>query len=90
MVKFLIIIGALFILYKLFANEARKKKATAATAKEQVRATGEMVKDPICGAFVPKDSDIRVREGEKVHCFCSFECRDKFIKQLTSQDSSSS
>lgn len=46
-----------------------------------------MVKDPICGTYVKKDSDIRVRNGEKVECFCSFECRDKYIKRLEAEQS---
>ena len=46
-----------------------------------------MVKDPMCGAFVSKDGDIRVREGEKVHYFCSYECRDKYVKMLQGQSS---
>ena len=41
-----------------------------------------MVKDPICGTYVEKDGSIRVREGEKVHVFCSYECRDKYLKQI--------
>jgi len=41
-----------------------------------------MIKDPVCGTYVRKDGDIRVRQGEAVHVFCSYECRDKFIKSL--------
>lgn len=82
MLKFVIIIGAAFLLYRMFANDQKKKKDTK--VKEQVKsaARGEMVQDPVCGAYVSVDSDIRVREGDKVHRFCSFECRDKYIKRL--------
>ena len=45
-------------------------------------ATGEMVKDPICGTYVPADANIRARVGDKVYAFCSYECRDAFIKRL--------
>ncbi len=49
----------------------------------QKRATaGEMAKDPICGTYVEADGNIRVKEGETVHIFCSYECRDKYLKQL--------
>ncbi|QJT08104.1 transcriptional regulator [Oceanidesulfovibrio marinus] len=82
MLKFVIIIGAAFLLYRMFANDQKKKKDTK--VKEQVKSAsrGEMVQDPVCGAYVSVDSDIRVREGDKVHRFCSFECRDKYIKRL--------
>ena len=49
---------------------------------KQKVAAGEMVKDPICGTYVERDGNIRVKEGEKVHIFCSYECRDKYLKQL--------
>ena len=42
----------------------------------------EMVKDPECGAYVAVDGSISVRDGEKVHRFCSYECRDKFLQRL--------
>lgn len=86
MLKFLVIGLGIFIVYKLFMGDKQKKSSTEAKKTERMAASGEMVKDPVCGTYVPKDADIRVREGEKVHCFCSFECRDKFIKQLTSHE----
>jgi YHS domain-containing protein len=51
------------------------------TIKQKV-ASGEMIKDPVCGTYVEKDGDIRVREGETIHVFCSYECRDKYLKQI--------
>ena len=48
-------------------------------------ASGEMVKDPVCGAYVEKDSSLTVRNGEVVHHFCSYECREKYLKQLEEQ-----
>jgi len=80
--KWLILIAAGYMLFRMFSNDKRHKAATSQQQAEKVAATGEMVKDPICGTFVPMDSDIRVREGETVHRFCSFECRDKFLKQI--------
>lgn len=41
---------------------------------------GVLVKDPVCGTYVSKESDIRIKEGEEVKCFCSYECRDKYLK----------
>ena len=79
----LIIIGvAIFVVYKLFMGDKKKKEMRSDKATKQRVAAGDMVKDPICGTYVEKDGNIRVREGEKVHVFCSYECRDKFLKQL--------
>ena len=41
-----------------------------------------MVKDPVCGTYVPADASIRVRDGDKVYAFCSYECRETYIKRL--------
>ena len=45
---------------------------------------GVLVKDPVCGTYVSRDSDIRIKDGGEVRCFCSYECRDKYLKELQS------
>ena len=82
MFRWLILIAAGFILYKLFMGDRGRKKDQEAEAKKRMAATGEMVKDPICGTYVRADADIRARDGDKVYTFCSYECRDAFIKRL--------
>lgn len=84
MFKFLIFIVAAFLLYKLVAGDKKKKSVDKKKQDEKLHATGQMIKDPVCGSYVSKDAEIRVREGDKVHAFCSYECRDKFLKQLKS------
>lgn len=73
-----------YILYKLVTNEMRKRAADSAksAAKEKKTPTGEMVKDPVCGAYVDVASSISVRDGDEVHRFCSYECRDSFLEKL--------
>ncbi|WP_319466851.1 transcriptional regulator [uncultured Pseudodesulfovibrio sp.] len=82
MLKFIVIGVALFLVYKLFMGDKKKREVEKDQDIKAKVASGEMVKDPICGTYVEKDGNIRVREGEKVHVFCSYECRDKFMKQL--------
>ena len=82
MFKLLIFIVAGYFLYKLLTNDRKKKREMQEKKKENLAASGEMVRDPICGTYVPKNGDIRVRQGDQVYCFCSYECRDKFLKQL--------
>jgi YHS domain-containing protein len=82
MLKLLMIGLGLFLVFKLFAGDKKVKEAKDKKQEEKLVASGEMVKDPICGAFVEKDGPIRIRSGEAVHSFCSYECRDKFLKQL--------
>lgn len=80
--KWLVLAIAGYLLYRLFANDVLKKKKDDKVDKENLVATGEMVKDPICGAYVDADGGVTVRDGNKTYRFCSYECRDKFIKQL--------
>lgn len=84
--KLLIILIACYIIYKLFANDfLKKRKASEKEEKEEKDrkiAAGEMVKDPECGVWVSLDDSISVRDGDKTWHFCSYECRDNFLKKL--------
>lgn len=80
--KFVILIVAAGLLYLLFKGDQKKKDLDKSASSEKLKETGELVKDPMCGSFVAADGGIRVREGDKVHVFCSYECRDKFLKQM--------
>ena len=82
MLKFIVIGVALFVVYKLFTGDKKKREMNKEKDIKAKVASGEMVKDPVCGTYVERDGSIRVREGEKVHVFCSYECRDKFLKQI--------
>lgn len=82
MQKLLIIGIALLVLYKLITNDKGKKKQDDAKVREKKIANGELIQDPSCGTYVDPDNAISVRDGEKRYCFCSYECRDAFIKKL--------
>ena len=86
LIKILIIGLAAYILYRLFKNDFLHKKQSDDLEDKKDReakiATGEMVKDPECGTYVTKDSGITVRDGQTVHHFCSYECREKFLNRL--------
>ena len=84
--KWLVLGLAVYVLYRLFANDFLKKKKENAEDQaaevERKVAAGEMVKDPECGTYVSVDGNISVRDGDKVYRFCSYECRDKFLERL--------
>lgn len=86
MLKLIIFVVAGYFLYHLFANDFfRKNKENDEKNKaemERKARCGEMVKDPECGVYVEKESSISVRNGEQIYYFCSYECRDEFIKKL--------
>ncbi|EGY27366.1 TRASH domain protein [Desulfovibrio sp. A2] len=82
MLKWLVLIAAGYFLYRLVTNESRKKGKDDKKQKEEMVATGEMVRDPVCGAYIDANGGVTVRDGEKTYRFCSYECRDTFLKQL--------
>jgi YHS domain-containing protein len=84
--KLLIIVICGFVVWKLFVGDKRYKEGKAQDKEkektENLQASGEMVKDPVCGAYVSKNSDIRVRQGDVVLNFCSYECRENYLKRI--------
>ncbi|MGE4292289.1 MAG: transcriptional regulator [Desulfovibrio sp.] len=82
MSKFLFIAIAIGIIYILLKGDKKKKSEQRVKNDERLKASGDLVQDPICGSYVDRDGHIRVRQGDQVHMFCSYECRDKFLKQL--------
>ncbi len=86
--KLLVLAICAFVVWKLFAGDKRWKQTKDQEKKEDLVASGEMVKDPVCGAYVSKNSDIRVRQGDVVLNFCSYECREKYLKRLEGENGS--
>ncbi len=80
--KWLVIIGAGYLLFRLLMNDQKRKTQTSDTEQKRKFAAGEMAKDPVCGTYIEKDSSISVRDGDTLHRFCSYDCRDAFLKQL--------
>lgn len=80
--KILILALAGYVVYRMFMNDRKKKDVDENKEKEEMIATGQMVKDPSCGAYIDCDSTITVRDGDKVHHFCSYDCRDEFLKKI--------
>lgn len=67
--------------YRMFMNDRNRKAADVKDEQAQRVAAGELVRDPVCGTYIDVDSTITVRNGETVHRFCSYECRDKFLAE---------
>lgn len=82
--KWIILALAAYALYRLFANDIKKKqqKNDDVAEKERKVASGELVKDPECGTYIDAESSITIRDGETVYRFCSYDCRDAFLKKL--------
>ena len=83
--KGIIAAAAVFVLWKFFQGDSKRRAAQKKQEDEKLIETGVMVKDPICGAYVDRDSAIRGRDGENVYAFCGYECRDEFLRRIEAQ-----
>ena len=83
--KWIIIALAIFALYKLMTNDKGRKVKDESKAKERRIASGELVKDPVCGMYVEAEGSISVRDGATLHRFCSYDCRKRFLEELKSE-----
>ena len=88
MIKWVVLLVCGWLLFKLVTNDNKKKAEKKHKDMEKKVATGDMVKDPVCGAFVSIDQEIRVKDGETIHRFCSYDCRDKFLARLETPEKS--
>ncbi len=80
--KFLLLAVAAYALYRLFMNDRKKRAGESIKEQEHKAASGELVKDPVCGAYVDPHTTVTVREGNVVHHFCSYECRDAYLRNM--------
>lgn len=79
--KLIFFLLAVAILYYLFKNDKSVEKVGEGEAPPPPEGE-DMVLDPQCKTYISKLEAFRVREGDKIHYFCSPECRDKFVARL--------
>ena len=77
----LLALVAFFAFLVLRITLGLKRLGTRARAKTPREVQGVMVKDEVCGTYVPRDEALReVRDGVE-HFFCSEECRRKLVSR---------
>ncbi len=84
--KVLIFAIVAYVLFRLFTNDRKKREEKIQNEEAQRVANGNLVRDPICGTYVEKESSISVRDGEHVEHFCSHECRQKYMDKIENQE----
>ncbi len=96
LIRYALIAFAIWLLYKgvrrlLFGPPKRPRTAPwpgpfARGRPENAEVMDEMVQDPACGVYVPRQQAVRARIKGKVHYFCSDECRQKFLNGQRHQE----
>jgi YHS domain-containing protein len=69
------------VAWRLIRGDMRHGKEQAARKERELIDAGKLVKDPVCGTYVAAQSSLSVRDGKTEHHFCSYECRDRFLRQ---------
>ncbi len=80
MYRILVIIGLLVLLYFLVRRAVREfRRGLQAEGRPAIQ--DEMVQDPVCRLYVPRDSARVEKIGGQIYFFCSKECAQTFQKQ---------
>ncbi len=78
--RFVILAVLLLIVY--FMVKSAVRGFLARKTQGGAIATAEMVQDPVCGMYVPKEGSLFLRHGTQLHFFCSEACRASYEKKL--------
>lgn len=74
-ILFALVAYVAFLALRIYLGLKRRRPQKRTQAPREVQ--GVMVKDEICGTYIPRDEALReVRDGVE-HFFCSEECRRK-------------
>jgi YHS domain-containing protein len=65
-----------FLFLRIYLGLKRGRPRTPARSPRE--AQGVMVKDDVCGTYIPRDEALTEVHGGEEHFFCSEECRRKF------------
>jgi len=81
------VLGVLLIIVYFMVRSALR--GLLGKNKEVARSVGssgspsDMIQDPVCGMFVPKEGSFFLQQGDRTHFFCSETCRASYQKKLS-------
>ena len=79
MLRLILIAIFLYLLVKFFKLLFRKPPEQKKPPQPDTSGTiNEMVQDPVCKVYVPKNSALSIRDSGTTYYFCSKECMKKF------------
>jgi YHS domain-containing protein len=84
MLRLILVAFLLVALFFILRNLIRDLKADKA-ARTVGRSRDQMVQDPVCQVYVPRESAVRERVGEQEYYFCSKECAQVFERRAAGQ-----
>jgi YHS domain-containing protein len=84
MYRILLIAGLLILFYYLIRRATREIREGNLANKQGCSINrNQMVQDPVCRVFVPREGAVREEIGGQMYFFCSRNCANVFQKQLS-------
>lgn len=81
LVRLLIWLIVGFLVYTVFQMIKQALLKPPGTPPEKSSRGEEMIRDPECGTYVPRNDAIKAHADGKACYFCSTECRDKYLER---------
>lgn len=81
LVRLLIWLIVGFLVYTVFQMIRQAVLKPPGPPPEKTRRGEEMIRDPQCGTYVPRNDAVKTEIKGKSHYFCSPECRDKYLER---------
>jgi YHS domain-containing protein len=79
--RLLIFLGLLILLSYLVKGLLSPSKSKRMERGGTREVESEMVKDPSCGTYIPKDSAVRAHIDSREYFFCSKQCMTEFKRK---------
>lgn len=81
LVRALIYLLVGFLIYTAYQIIKQAVTRSSSLPPEKTSHGEEMLLDPECGTYVPRNDAIKAQNKGTTHYFCSAECRDKYQKR---------
>jgi len=78
MIRLLLLCILGFLVYSLGVALLRPFSGRPRVPRAKSSEGEEMVKDPVCGTYLPRSDALSCTQDGETHYFCSRECRDRF------------
>ena len=81
LVRLLIWLIVGFLVYTVYQMIRQAVSKPHGTPPEKTNRGEDMIRDPECGTYVPRNDAVKAEAKGKPSYFCSTECRDKYLER---------
>lgn len=82
--NYLLIALLIYILWRLvmgFPGAGKKSRGNDKAGDSGLLASEELVQDPVCGIYIPKNTALKAKQKGKMFYFCGKECQKTFLQK---------